>query len=478
MLDLRPFQRRFVRSAFAPGITISGLSIPRGNGKSTLTAWLAKRYLTPGDSLHVPGAESHIIAASIGQARRTVFKQLRGMVGDDPAFKVAESVNNCHVDHVPTKTRISILAANGKTAQGLVDVPYCFMDEPGAYETTGGQLVWDAIETALGKPGSQMRVMLIGVLAPATGGWWHELIADGSHGSVHVTALQGNRKRWDQWPEIRRCNPLMSMFPESRKVLLSERDKARRDTRLKARFLSYRLNLPTADESEVLLTVEDWEQALVRETAGPFGRPIVAVDLGGGRAWSAAVAIWQSGRVEALAVAPGIPGIEAQEKRDRVPKGTYRRLVLSGSLRVATGLRVPPVGLLVTAIREAWGQPVALWCDRFRLDDLKDAAPGWNLQPRVTRWSEASADIRALRKITMDGPLSVAPGSRDLLTASLSVAMVKNDDQGSTRLSKRGTHNEARDDVAAALVLSAGAFERQMRRPRRASIKHTHLTPG
>ena len=42
--------------------------------------------------------------------------------------------------------------------------------------------------------------------------------------------------------------------------------------------------------------------------------------------------------------------------------------------------------------------------------------------------------------------------------------MVINDDAGSTRLAKRGTHNTARDDVAAALVLAAGAVERLPKR--------------
>ena len=251
-------------------------------------------------------------------------------------------------------------------------------------------------------------------------------------------------------------------------VVLKEREKARRDTRLKARFLSYRLNQPSADESVVLLTVQDWQQACARPEGLPAGRPIVGVDLGGGRAWSAAVAIWESGRVEAIALAPGIPDLPKQERRDRVPAGTYRRLADSGSLRVAQGLRVQPPAQLVTWIAERWGRPAALWCDRFRLNELKDCCPGWNLQPRITRWSEASEDIRALRKIAMDGPLSVAPASRDLLTASLAVAMVKNDDQGSCRLSKRGTHNQARDDVAQALTFAAGAYQRAVakRRPR------------
>ena len=47
-----------------------------------------------------------------------------------------------------------------------------------------------------------------------------------------------------------------------------------------------------------------------------------------------------------------------------------------------------------------------------------------------------------------------------MLTASLAVAMVKNDDQGNMRSVKRLQHNNARDDVAAVLVLAAGAFLR------------------
>ena len=40
------------------------------------------------------------------------------------------------------------------------------------------------------------------------------------------------------------------------------------------------------------------------------------------------------------------------------------------------------------------------------------------------------------------------------------MAYIKSDDQGNTRLAKDGKHNKARDDVAAALLLACGAFER------------------
>ena len=62
--------------------------------------------------------------------------------------------------------------------------------------------------------------------------------------------------------------------------------------------------------------------------------------------------------------------------------------------------------------------------------------------------------------MTADGPLAVGKDSRALLTASLGVAMVAVDDAGNVRMKKRGTNNQARDDVAAALVLAAGSWMR------------------
>ena len=150
-------------------------------------------------------------------------------------------------------------------------------------------------------------------MAPAESGWWHDLVDGGSHNTTYVQALRGDPEKWDQWQEIRRCNPLTAVSAAFRQKLLQERDAARRDSRLKARFLSYRLNIPSADEATMLLHVDDWQRVLDRPVPRREGRPIFAYDLGGGRAWSAAVVLWRNGRVEALAVAPGIPGIDEQE---------------------------------------------------------------------------------------------------------------------------------------------------------------------
>ena len=459
MTELRPFQRQFIRAATAPGIDTAALSLPRGNGKSWLAAHILTRVMTETDPLFTPGTESVLCAASIEQAR-IVFWFLRADLEGCGPYRFVDSATRIGCLHTPTNTRLRIIGSSGRTAMGLVNTPFAVCDEPGSWEVNGGQLMWDALTTAQGKPQSPLKIVLIGTLAPAMSGWWHDLIEDGTGKSTYVQALRGDPDNWDSWHEIRRCNPLVSVSPEFRRKLLEERDAARRDTRLKARFLSYRLNVPSGDESTVLLTVDDWQRVLARPVPAREGRPIVSYDLGGGRAWSAAVGVWRSGRVEALAVAPGIPALAEQEKRDRVPAGTYRKLAQGGALRVAEGLRVQPPAALHRACTGAWGAPEVILCDRFRLAELQDVVNGTPLVSRVARWSEASEDIRALRKLAADGPLSCAEASRPLLTASLAGALVLNDDQGSVRLRKRGTNNEARDDVAAALVLAAGALAR------------------
>ena len=469
-LTLRQFQRRFLRAALAPGVDTAALSMPRGNGKTTLAAHVLSRCLTPGDSLHKAGADYVLLAGSTEQARQC-FRIVRGWLEPAGGYRWLDTSQRVGAVHKASNTQLRVISSSARGAFGLVGVPLLVGDEPGCWEVTRGALMYDAIRTAQGKPGSPLRALFIGTLAPAAAtGWWPALIAAGSRGTVHVTALQADRDKWDRWPEIRRVNPLTAVSAEFRRKLLNERNEARADSRLLARFKSYRLNVPSADESTVLLTLTDWRRVCARPVARRVGRPVVGVDLGGGRAWSAAVAVWPGGRVEALAVAPGTPSLADQEKRDRVPRGTYERLAAAGVLSTDGARRVPRVEALMAGVL-AW-RPAAIICDRFRHGELLDAAGGRvRIVPRVTRWSEAAADIRALRTMAADGPLSVEPRAGGLIGASLAVATVRNDDQGNVRLAKYGADNTARDDVAAALTLAAGgAVRRPVRRAPRLTL--------
>ena len=219
MIALRPFQKRFVAKATAPGIDTACLGIPRGNGKSWLAAHLLERALTPGDKLHVEGAEYLLCAASIEQAR-IVFRFVRQAIEGTNRYRFIDSVTRLGIVDKETNTKLRVLSSNGKTAMGIVGTPLLVADEPGSWEVTGGGLMHDAIETAKGKPGSPLRVVYIGTLAPARAGWWHEMIADGTHDSTYVQSLQGDVSKWDSWHEIRRCNPLANIDAGFRKRLL------------------------------------------------------------------------------------------------------------------------------------------------------------------------------------------------------------------------------------------------------------------
>ena len=253
-------------------------------------------------------------------------------------------------------------------------------------------------------------------------------------------------------------NPLMWSFPESRATLLEERDEARRRPAQVDSFRRMRMNVPGAVADTMLLTAADWQTVLQREPAAASGFPIVGIDLGAAPSWSAAVAVWPSGRTSAVAVVPGVPDLEAQEKRDRAPRGSYRQLVDDGAMIVAEGLRAPSPKILMDLALARW-QPRYVIADRFRQQELLDALDGrCLLEPRIPRWSTSTEDISGFRRAALDSGMSVDPHSRGLLTLALAVARVRNDDSGNIRLTKGSGHQHRirRDDVAAALLFASG----------------------
>lgn len=215
--ELEAIPKAVHTGAFADDIDTSALTTPRGNGKTTLGAHLLARALTPGDVLHHAGTESLILAGSLKQVRE-LFKQLKPMMGDDSDYRWSDSPTSVSVIHKPTGTRVQAIASNSKTAFGIVGVPLIIADEPGTWQATGGAEMHDAIQTALGKPESPMRVIYLGTLAPQglPGHWWYDLVADGSRRSTFVMRYQGDAETWDQWNTIQKCNPLFSKYPVSR----------------------------------------------------------------------------------------------------------------------------------------------------------------------------------------------------------------------------------------------------------------------
>ena len=62
-LTVFPWQKRFIRGAFASGVDTAGLSVSRGAGKTTLVAGIACAALD--GPLAVPRGETIIVASSV-----------------------------------------------------------------------------------------------------------------------------------------------------------------------------------------------------------------------------------------------------------------------------------------------------------------------------------------------------------------------------------------------------------------------------
>ena len=375
-----PFQRRFLARSLRPGVAIAALSVPRGEGKSLLAADLLTEAL-PDGCRYLAGGESVLLAGSMNQAR-TVFRFLRERYPCPNhterkcsccGLRWTDSYQRIGVTHWRTDTRITVRGKSGKLALGLANCPIIVGDEPASWDVLGGQEMIDALITAAGK--TRQLLCLIGTLAPGVeGGWWRDLIAAGSQPGIYVQSLQAHPEKLDQWREVLRVNPVATVNPILRAALRREFDEAKRDDRARARFLSYRLNVPTVDQRSVLLTVAEWRPVLAREVPDRRGRPSVGVDVGAGRAWSAATAVYPNGRVESVAIAPGTPSLADQEKRDQVPRGTYQQLAAAGVLTTDGDRRVPRVSALVKRIIP-W-RPSTVTCDRFRLAEFQDATRG------------------------------------------------------------------------------------------------------
>ena len=436
-INWQPWQLRIMRAARRTPTTL--LSCPRGNGKSQLGAHLLAECLRPGSEWHQPDSESILVSGSIAQARRTVWSLLRPLLRELPNVRVVDTAASCTALHLPSGARVSVMASNSDRALGLVGCPLIVGDEPASWGPSG-EALYENIRTALGKPGSRMRLLLVGTMAPhADTDWWPREVAAGDAPGRRVFSFQTPPDRWSHAASLAAANPLMRAFPDSWAALIQERDEALAKPERAAAFKRFRSNLPGGDPETQLISVESWQEVLQRLPRPADGRPTVGVDLGTAPSWSAAVAVWPSGRMSAFALLPGLPGLDSQEVRDRAPRGLYQRLVESGHLLVAHDLRAPKVSTLVDVILKRW-QPRAIVADRVRANELRDAVAGrCPVALRIARWSEASFDISSFRRWCLDGGGTVDPEAATLLTYGIGQARVRSNDGGDLmRLDKRG----------------------------------------
>ena len=466
---LLPFQRDWLGAAFGNGLDMGVLAAPRGSGKTMILGRLAALAVTPGSPIYVKGDEVIAVSASIEMGK--LLARAASEVLPEGYLRWTGLAGGGHrvVGVGPDGSSIRVISGSGKRAMGLGARNRLILgDEPGSWERRSGALLYEALRGALGKVGGS-RLLLIGTKSPAyPGDWWPQLLDDGSGPGVHVTVLDAPEDAaWDEYRTITRANPVIRVSESLRRVVLRERDEARLHSWRQPAFESWRLNRLRQPEREMLLTVADWKKVTERPCPPREGKPVVGVDLGASRSWTGAVAAWSNGRVEAFAVVAGLPSLADREKQDGAPRGSYQALADDGSLVVDEGLRMTTAGTAMGEIGRRGWVPVVVVCDTFKVPDLKDATK-LRINPRRQRWSEASEDIGALRRLALDGNLAIHPEAAHVLSVSLASTGIERDTSGNMRLSRDSSGHRRRDDLAAALVLAAGEYQRRARRPKRA----------
>ena len=457
---LMPFQSAFVsavcREHRPPDI--AALSLPRGNGKSWLCGHMVARSLTPGDPLHEPAVENVLVAASRPQAS-IVLEFARAALGESDGYRWSKD----GAIHLASRTRVRVISSDSRRALGLgANVRIVIADEPGAWSPTAGRRLWDAITTALGK--RRTTIVAVGTLAPAplTGpaSWWPSFVAAGSSDGRHVSLLQADPEKWRDFDEVLRVNPVSAINPHLRRTLAREHAAALSSERSARPFKQYRLNIPGEPvDTQPLVTAAEWARVCARPVPACEGHPTIGVDLGGSRSWSAACAVWPSGRVESWALAPGVPSLAEQEREDQVSEGAYVELVRSGGLSVDDARAVPDIGLLLSRIWE-W-EPACIVSDPYRSAELYQVVAGRvRIIERARGGGESTSNVQALRARLLDTTAGVTEASRALLGAAFAQTALVIDASGITKVTKARA-KRSRDDAAAALLLAAGELARR-----------------
>ena len=139
-----PWQGRFVRGAFAPGVQSAALSVARGNGKTALLAGIAAATLD--GPLAVPRGETVIVASSFEQARIS-FEHILAFAGDKLAnkrrWKIWDTAQQARIECRKTGARVRCIGSDPRRAHGLAPV-LVLADEPAQWlESTGEKMVSD-----------------------------------------------------------------------------------------------------------------------------------------------------------------------------------------------------------------------------------------------------------------------------------------------------------------------------------------------
>ena len=453
-----PWQRQFVRGAFAQDVQSAALSVARGNGKTALLSGIAAATLD--GPLAVPRGETVIVASSFEQARiafEHVTAFMDAKLRDKRRWRVWDSANMARVECLLTGARVRCIGSDPRRAHGLAPV-LVLADEPAQWPETTGERMVAALRTAAGKQ-PHSRFVALGTRPADAEHWFAKMLAGGAdYAQSHAARADDPPFRKRTWAK---ANPSLAHMPDLESAIRTEARQARQDPALLASFEALRLNLGTEDPAvSTLLDAGLWRA--IEGVAELDGPAVWGVDLGTSAAQSAVACYHpQTGALASLAAFPAEPTLAERGLRDGVG-GLYAECARRGEL-LTLGRHTVDVRALMQAALDRFGRPARIVADRWREADLREAlesagVPLAALEFRGMGFRDGAEDVRGFRKACADRRVIPAPSL--LLRSAMAEARTVSDPAGNHKLSKGsqgGRRVRARDDAAAAAILAVSA---------------------
>ena len=359
-----PWEKRFVKGDFVPGVRSAALSVARGNGKTATCSAIAAA--TVDGPLVQQQAECILVASSFTQSRidfEHVLAFLRPVIERDGEgkygrFRIQDSSNTALIQDRRTGARVRCIASDPRRAHGLAPA-LVLADEPAQWEPSKAEKMLAALKTGLGKiPGS--RLVALETKPDDPDHWFSKMLAGGcDYSQCHAAGKDDPKFTKRTW---NKANPSLRWMPKLLKEIQTEADEAALDPSALASFEALRLNLGTGDTVQsVLVSADTWKR--VEGTADQRGLYSLGIDMGTNAAMSAASAYFpQTGLLDGFCVFPELPSLGERGLKDGVGN-LYKKLHQEGDLILA-GRRVSDVGQLLDECKMHWGRPGVISCDR------------------------------------------------------------------------------------------------------------------
>ena len=473
--EVLPWEREFVGGAFVDGVSVSALSIARGNGKSSLLAGLATAVVHPEGPLHRQRGQCVIVAGSLAQAggafdhAKWFLEGLGCGLRKRTEWIVRDSGTIKHIEHRATGARVVARGADPDLLHGLAP-SLILCDEPAKWRASKARAVYVALLTSLGKiPGG--KLVALGTKPEAEDHWFSRLCESpkpGEHALVFAASEDDPPYRPATW---RKANPSLgaSAFGTLRDDIAREAATAEDDPAMRPAFLAYRLNMGTADvDADLVLDLgvyrERCESEVLPQASGPYA---LGIDLGGNDSMSAAAGYWpETGLLAVFAAWPSEPGLRDRGARHNVGD-LYLRMAAEGSLLAIGQHSVSASALLAEALAR-WGRPALMGADHWRIDDMREALHRLGLgavrfESVKNNYQHGGVYLREFQRAVRDREVTTPPSL--LLRTALAEARITYFD-GMARMasaSSGGRRRASRDDALMASVLAVGLGCREHR---------------